>query len=76
MKSVMVDPDGHEVKGDKFIEGAKSILVPSGKKKTQKITKHFINDEWVSLCREIYGFYHEQEGGGGKNNYEIDTCEI
>ena len=51
-------------------------LQPSGKKKTQKITKHFINDEWVSLCKEIYGFYHEEDGGAGKNNYEIDTCEI
>ena len=57
----------------KMVEGK---LQPTGKKKTQKITKHFINDEWVSLCKEIYGFYHGEDTGEGVNAYEIDTCEI
>ena len=52
------------------------ILKPTGVKKTQKITKHTINEEWIDLCKEIYGYYHGKDTGDGKNQYEIDTAEI
>ncbi len=60
----------------KMVEKMKMVngkLEPTGEKKTQKITRHFINQEYLDLCNEIYGFYHKEDT---KNNYEIDTCEI
>ena len=63
----------------KMVEKMKLVngkLEPTGEKKTQKITRHFINEEWVGLCKEIYGFYHKEVEGVGKNKYQIDTCEI
>ena len=72
----MVDSHGNEIEGDKFVNGAKSVLKPTGEKYTKKITRHFINQDYLDFCNEIYGFYHKEDGGDGKNKYEIDTCEI
>ncbi len=63
----------------KMVEKMKMVngkLEPTGEKKTQKITRHFINQEYLDFCNEIYGFYHKTDSGTGKNQYEIDTCEL
>lgn len=57
---------------------SKSVKI-GDKTKTQKITKHFINDEWISLCNVVYQFYGSQKtdnGEGNGNGYEIDNSSI
>jgi hypothetical protein len=71
-KSVMVDPDGHEVTGDKFVQGARSILVKTGKKKTKKVTNHYINHEYIELCNEIRKWKNNES----KYSYECDTTDM